>query len=378
MSGKRRANGSGTIRQRADGRWEGRVRFQGKSHSVYGKTQTEVKKKMKALNEKIMRDNFLYVGQITVGDLLSRYVYEVKVNELKPKSLDALEFTAKQLVEPHLGKIKVGDLTTIDGQRMVNALRQENYAYSSINKAYGLVNAAFKYGMMITPPVVTRNPCVGVKLPKTIEIPMSEITIFSEDEVKLICDAALERDGKGQLIYKYGNGVVILFFTGLRYSELAGLEWKNVDFAHRKIYVRGNVVSAKDRAGDGKTKTIIQKSSKTQNSDRVVPICDTVYEALLQLKELSDGDFVLTTQNGTPVDYWNFSRMFHKIQDKVGIPRRGLHACRHTFASMLFKRGIDAKVVAEILGHADVSITYNTYIHLIQEQKDFAITYCPR
>jgi len=69
----------------------------------------------------------------------------------------------------------------------------------------------------------------------------------------------------------------------------------------------------------------------------------------------------------------NIDRMFRNILAKCGIKPCGVHALRHTFASMLFKRGVDVKTVSELLGHANVSVTYDRYIHLIKEQKQEAV-----
>lgn len=305
------------------------------------------------------------------------FIIDIKANELKPKSLDDLEFRARRLIHPYIGYVRFGELNTLDVQRMINILKQEGLSYSTIEKAYKPVNQAYKYGMSVSPPIVQRNPCVGVKLPKAIERPMTDFSIFSEDEIAKICAAATSCYENGSQRYRYGYAIIVLLFTGLRFSELAGLEWKNVDLSNRRLYVRANAVSAKDRDGDGRTKTILQQSSKTKHSARVVPIGDAAADALIYLKEQNYGKYVISTQDGGLVDYWNFRHMYDSVLKRAGVENRGIHTCRHTFASMLFKRGIDAKVVSEILGHADVSITYNIYIHLIQEQKDLAISMLP-
>lgn len=84
-------------------------------------------------------------------------------------------------------------------------------------------------------------------------------------------------------------------------------------------------------------------------------------------------EYVASSANDSLVIPKNIDRMFRNILAKCDIEPCGVHVCRHTFASMLFKKGIDVKTVSELLGHKDVSVTYNVYIHLIQEQKQQAI-----
>ena len=104
-------------------------------------------------------------------------------------------------------------------------------------------------------------------------------------------------------------------------------------------------------------------------------MADRAIEALDYLsKHRKHGKFVAVTKNGNSVPARNIDRAFRQIIKATGIEKTcGVHSLRHTFASMLFKRGVDVKTVSEILGHSDVSVTYNIYIHIIDEQKFTAI-----
>lgn len=102
------------------------------------------------------------------------------------------------------------------------------------------------------------------------------------------------------------------------------------------------------------------------------------FEALTQLHEVT-GAFtnVLSGEKGNPITPRYPDRLFRKIAISAGFPEEkvyGLHSLRHTFASRLFENGEDVKTVSEILGHSDITITYNTYIHLIADQKKTAIS----
>lgn len=113
---------------------------------------------------------------------------------------------------------------------------------------------------------------------------------------------------------------------------------------------------------------------KTQNSERIIPLSLMALTALTQLKRTSR-DYIISTAGGKPVRPRN---SFDTMLKYAGISHKGLHSTRHTFASLLFKRGADVKTVCELLGHGDTRTTYSTYIHIIKEQKRDAISLLDR
>ena len=122
---------------------------------------------------------------------------------------------------------------------------------------------------------------------------------------------------------------------------------------------------------------IEQDSAKSATSMREIDMNDACFEALSRLKEITgEFDYVLSTKDGNPMLPRYLDRMLRKIAVAAGLPEEkiyGLHSLRHTFASRLFAAGEDVKTVSELLGHSDITITYNTYIHLINEQKRKAV-----
>ena len=162
-------------------------------------------------------------------------------------------------------------------------------------------------------------------------------------------------------------------------AELLALKWTDVDFERRRVVVNATRVIVKDRADNAEHKyTVIeQDSAKTATSIREIDMNDACYEALMRLKEITGKfDYVLSTKDGNPMTPRYLDRMLRKIAVAAGFSEDkvyGLHALRHTFASRLFAAGEDVKTVSELLGHSDITITYNTYIHLINEQKRKAV-----
>ena len=171
-------------------------------------------------------------------------------------------------------------------------------------------------------------------------------------------------------------------YTGMWVCEMLALTWDDIDFENKTITVNKNAVAATE---DGERKMNVQDSTKTKKSTRIIPMTSKAMEALRYIKNITgDNDYVISSKNNKLIHPENINRMFHSILVNVGImkpkvERRvddvsyGVHALRHTFASLLFKNNCEIKVISEILGHADTKITENIYIHLSQEQKKKAI-----
>lgn len=98
--------------------------------------------------------------------------------------------------------------------------------------------------------------------------------------------------------------------------------------------------------------------------------------AILRHKELyspKENDYVFTSRNGKLVTPRNFAKALNGIYQRANIEASGAHILRHTFASMLFEKGIDIKIISKVLGHSRVEITYNIYVHLIKSQEAAAV-----
>ena len=165
-----------------------------------------------------------------------------------------------------------------------------------------------------------------------------------------------------------------MIYTGLRIGEALALKWSDYDHSNKTLAVRQNIALIKNRADKGaKYQLVEQGMLKTKNADRVIPLSQKAIDALTELRKNSK-NYIISTKDGKPVRPRNFQNTFDSMLDATSIEHKGLHTTRHTFASLLFKRGADVKTVSELLGHGDTRITYNTYIHLVQEQKQNVIS----
>ena len=374
----KRDYGDGSISQRKDGTWTARI-FLGtlngkqKVKAFYGKSEKEVKKKLKDYQAELIKNTYQEVQKTTLEVFMTDWLNNIKKNELKPSSFDRLETTCKYQIFPHIGYLQIHSITPSDIQGLVNKLTQAGYSYSTIKKAYNAIDSCFSFAYDRNE--VQKNPCVRISLPTNEKRDVSDIIFFNDDEIRAIEQNALFKYKNGT--YKYSNGwyIILLLYTGLRIGELLALKWENVDLVNKRIRVSGNLKQVKSRGKDTSNYVVVEQSPKTKSGNRIVPLANKAIEALTYLQAHKHSDkFVVASKTGKSISARNIDRAFRQILEMSKIDKKcGVHSLRHTFASMLFKRGVDPKTVSEILGHSDVSITYNIYIHIIQEQKVKAI-----
>jgi integrase len=373
----RRERGEGAIYQRKeDGLWVVKYKspLMAKQKVIYAKSEVEAKRKLKTLKYESIKNTPVEIQKISVEQYMSNWLTKVKKHELKPKSYDSQERILVNQVYPNIGEYQLANIGPAEIQGMIDNLIRKKLSFSTIKKAYDSVNACFKLG--IIKGEIAKNPCVGISLPKNLKKRTNDITTFTDDEVKKICEVAAEKYEVGKQTYRLGQAIVVLLYTGLRIGELAGLKWSDIDFDNKTLAVERSAIMIKNRDPEIEKKNIlvVQDSVKNRSSERIIPLNKKVIDALRGIQEINgEYEYVLCKSNGKIIEHRNIDGTFKKILKRCGINPCGLHTCRHTFASMLFKKGVDVKVVSELLGHSDIGTTYNTYIHLIKEQKQQAV-----
>lgn len=383
MTYNRRERGSGSISRRQDGTWTARlsigVTAEGKRkvQAFYGKTETEVRKKMREFQKELAKNDGITAQKITVSEFMLDWLHLTKVNELKPISYDRLEQTIVKQITPRIGWIQVGALTSDDIQKMLNNLREEDYGISSIKKVYNALTDCF--GNAVDKRKLPFNPTTGVTMPRQEFFDEGEIKFYTKDEAKALCDVALAVHGNGAPKYRLGACIPVLLNTGMRAGELAGLRWSDVDLEKNEIHVHSTRTVVKDRSGEKKYTTITQKTTKTKAGMRTIPLNSNAVAAFKKLKTMTGGaEFVYANAKGEPMNYGYLGTLTKKIAAAAGLPEDkqfGPHALRHTFASLLFENKVPIETISKLMGHKDVRTTQNIYVHLfnIEEKQHTAV-----
>ena len=296
---------------------------------------------------------------------------------MKPSSYDRFKNTIKIYIIPNLGFLQVKNVSTDDIQNLLNKLVTKGLSYSSIKKIYEAINACFKYA--VEKDVLIKNPTTSVLLPSQKAFDNTEIIYFNEEELKRLKDEMFRTYSIGSHVYVYNYAYILILNTGLRIGEALALKWSDVDFKSKTLHVKRNVVMTKKRnennVAEGGYNIKIQDTVKSKSSNRIIPINENALDALNHLKEKKGlTDFVIINSKHKQTLPTLFTRTFVNIQKNAKFKQTtGVHSLRHTFASMSFMKGYDVKIISELLGHSSVTITYNTYIHLINEQKQNAL-----
>jgi integrase len=209
--------------------------------------------------------------------------------------------------------------------------------------------------------LIATNPALMVDAPS---ITRSQIVPYTVAEARTL----LETASGDRLEARW----LIALTLGLRQGEALGLGWQHVDTERRLLTVE----RALQKQPDGRLALV---PTKSQRSNRRLPMTESVTAALDRRRELQlieqeiagsmwqHSDLIFTTAIGTPIHPRNDYRAFRHLVDKADLRPVRLHDLRHTAASLLLAEGVAARVVMEILGHSQISITLNTYTHVDPE-----------
>ena len=308
----------------------------------------------------------------TVEDYMMKWLVNIKQPTLKRSSYDRVEQNLKYQIFPTIGKIKLKKLTGDDIQFMLNDLAA-HVSYSTTKKAYCNLKSCLRYASIKGD--IKRDPMLSVVLPKNNRSDET-VVYYSADQIRAIVDEALSTYKNGKYKYRYGYVIILLLNTGLRLGEALALSWADVDFENEVLYVHNSTSTVKTRGERSKSYETIVQTPKSKNSIRYVPLNRAALDALVKLKAIvGDNEKVVSTENGNVVDHARIYRTMRRILNNCGLSgkRDIVHALRHTFATLLLRKGTDIKVVSTILGHSDVSVTMKFYYHVIEEQKKTAI-----
>jgi len=358
---RKRGNGEGSITKRDDGRWMARYTVRTikgpKRRTVYGRTRAEASAKLaKAMAD---RDNGLIfdAGSLTVGEYLDRWLSNSVKDTVRERTYERYEEIIRLHIKPALGQLKLKALTPAHVQDFYRDRLDTGLSPATVQKIHVILHKSLSQAVSWS--LVPRNVGEAVKAPRPAP---KEMQPLSPDEARRLLDTA----GGDSLEALY----VLAIHTGMRQGELLGLKWEDVDLTANVIRVRRTLLRIKGR--------IVLGEPKTKKSRRTVHLTGAASRALeehlgRQLKDMErlgdlyrDQGLVFTTEVGTPINPTNLrKRSFTPLLQKASLPRVRFHDLRHTCATLLLTKNVHPKYVQELLGHTTVSITLDTYSHVV-------------
>ena len=363
----RGSHGSGTIRQRPDGRWEarytvGRDPCTGKQiqKSVYANTQREASQKLRAVTADIDKGIYAESSSMTLSSWLEAWIKDF-CPDVKPRTRELYESAIRTRIIPAIGKVKLSSLTPAIIQRFYNACSEGDNPLSAktIRNIHGILHRALQQA--VDAKYIPSNPSDACKPPR---LQQPEIKPLDDDQTRAFL-AAIVGD-PFEALFK------VALFTGMREGELLGLQWNDIDFSSGTIRITQQLQQRK-----GEYVLATPKNSKPRcitPAPFVMNTLKAVRRDQMQKQLLAGGawtntGFVFTDDLGGHVARNTVYMHFKRIVEKIGIPSARFHDLRHTYAVASLRAGDDPKTVSENLGHATVSFTLDVYGHVTAQMK---------
>ena len=350
--------GEGTVGRHVDGRWVARLQVDGRRRAFYGRTRAEAVRKLDDAIRQVQASLPIPDERLTVGGYLEGWLASQKPPALRASTWTAYRFHLRHAAP--IADIRLARLAPADLERLYRGLLDGDGGHAplsptTVHHLHRILHRAL--GRAVRQGVLVRNVAALVDGPR---IARHEMRTLTADEVRRLLQAA--RGDRLEALY------VLAVTTGLRRGELLALRWSDVDLEARTLAVRGTL----QREGG-----LRRAEPKTPRSRRRIELTDAAIEALqrhrqgqvaerLAAPRWADPDLVFATTDGGLVEPSNMlRRSFAPLLERAGLPPIRFHDLRHTAATLHLALGTHPKVVSDMLGHASVGITLDTYSHAV-------------
>ncbi len=353
----RRGHGEGTIARRDDGRWTAAMTLEsGKRKWFYGKTRKEVQEKLTAALRDQQQGRLVIGSNQTVEQYLNRWLEGTVKTSVRASTYDCYVLCVKRAL-PHLRTLRLGTIKPVHIQDCYGALLKKGLSRRTVELVHSVLHRAFRQA--VQGDMMGRNPTDAVSVPRPKR---QEMQTLNADQVKHL----LATSTNDRLTALW----MLLASTGLRIGEATGLCWNDIDLDSGRIVIQ-RALQRQNGVG------LVFVEPKTERSRRTVHLSAGAVSALrehrkrqaverLQAGPLWDGQgLVFCTLTGKPIGPSDVDKAFHRALDQAGLPKIRVHDLRHTAATLLLSQGVHPKVVQEMLGHSTITLTLDTYSHVI-------------
>lgn len=349
------------IRKRMDGRWEGRYRIVQDGHSskyksVYGKTCREVKEKLENIKQLALESDVEMSDSRGISGNFAtvscRWLENIKATR-KYSTYIKYRGLYERHIRDRIGNILVSDMSySLVNEKIFQENGELAYSHNLKHSIIAVVNQILKYAaenynypkMQLS----NNSPC---NKNKKIEI------MNHTEQAQLVRYLYQEMD-------ESKAGILLCIFTGLRLGEVCSLKWEDIDFDQMIIHVRRTVQRIAIDGNENRTALIVTEPKSTF-SVREIPVSIGVMQVLKEIRH--DEEYIVGGRN--PLDPRTYQNRFKRYLKATAIKEYNFHTLRHTFATNCIDHDMDVKSLSEILGHANVQITLNKYVHPTMEAK---------
>ncbi|MBQ8642887.1 MAG: site-specific integrase [Clostridia bacterium] len=358
---KRRKSGEGTVRQRKDGRWEGRVVV---SYDEKGlpKTKTECVEKLEALKETIGNPTpSKCTLDMSFGDWMDFWYQNYLKISLRPSTQAGYENHIYKHIIPSLGRIPLNKLTQNDLQVFYANLKKngrvnrteiygESLSDRSVRACHGCCRTALDKA--VAEKLIRVNPAVGCKLPPKRG---KEMQILTQDEMQRLLIQAKEEG--------FYEMFLLDIATGMRRGELLALQWDDINFETGEVRINKQV-----QAVNGE---LIVSQPKTKSSNRTIILPPAMLRMLMEYRKTNQSRWLFPSpvKEDSPRDPTSCRKRLSMILEHAGCKHVRFHDLRHLFSTQAIQYGMDVKTLAATIGHASVETTLNIYSHVTDEMQ---------
>lgn len=339
------------IYKRKDGRWEGRY-IRGRTPAgkaeygyVYAKSYAACREKRRRMEDALPQKPML-TGEMSVCQAAEFFLSERR-STLKTSTIGRYEYMIRHYIVPELGTLLLRDLTAEKLSAFFSRLQDRGLSCKSTRDVGVLLKTIFK---------VAKKSCHCDCPGREAELPAyrsKKIEVFCNQEISSLARKILTSPDMTGLC------VLLVLNTGLRLGEICALRKSDIDFHSGFLRIERSAARVRDGSG---TRLVVQ-APKSNSSVRLVAGPNDMLELMKTATMSIREDSYLLTNTDMPMDPRTLQYRYRKLLEHCGIRYRNFHALRHTYATRCMESGVDIKSLSELLGHADIRTTLQTYVH---------------
>lgn len=299
-------------------------------------------------------------GNMTVTAWFNYWIENIKGNSIRHNTIRNYKERFEHNIKKCIGNMLLSDVKPMHCQNVLNQMKN-NYKTSTINQTRITLYSMFSDA--VENDIIIKNP-VTKAVKYNIGKESKKAKALSIDEQKKFLEAAKNTSNYNQYAF--------ILQTGLRTGELIGLKWSDIDFNKRVMHIQRSMEYRYSvgewRIGEPKSKSGYRDIPLTEEA---IAILKNQKERLRAIKviNMQFSEFVFLCRKGEPTKNSTYDTSLSKLCDKAGIEHFSMHTLRHTMATRCIEGGMRPKTLQVILGHSNVGITMNLYVHVTEDEK---------
>ena len=357
------------IYKRKDGRWEGRyikyydVDGKAKYGYIYGATYYETRNKLREKRAAPCSEIFEQSKITKYSDILIRWLESTRIN-VKESTYARYRQLVERHITPDLGNYQINKIST----HVIEKFVEEKFKNGRLDGKGSLspktvtdIIAVVKSSVAYAAYHGFNISCNLSKL--TVKKKDKEMTVLTIQEQKKLTSLLVDSTDVDKV------GILIRLYTGIRIGELCALKWENINLSNKTLKINETMQRIQNMNPNENTKTkIVITEPKSSGSIRDIPIPVFLIPVIKEFQDKPD-TYLLTGKRNKYIEPRTMQNCFKRFIKESGLRSVNYHALRHTFATRCVEVGFELKSLSEILGHSNVNITLNRYVHSSFELK---------